>query len=263
MNAYEFLKNKSFEDVVKLGCKYATKKQEFQTFANKFKEVGDGDYVRAVVATAQMLNEEYTKVHHDLHMLEFVYGGDGNLKNPISEYFDDENASLTKEFDVCLKEYDEMIVLYNEYQKIKYSKFNPLIKSTNFYKLMNYKNKTVIITAVKNENKEIKKGVFKLRIFGNNPQTMKVKMGTNVVPLVGIEKGVVSIHDPNSLDMIYQNHYVDSDRYSQIQKTAYIYGVEKAREYYADRIKEVQSRVQDKPSCLLQEDFEEEANALN
>ncbi len=241
MDYFEFLKKKDFLEVVVEGMALSCDKDGFQNFAKENWDIADGDYVRAVVATAKTLTSQGGNKTHDIHVFDFVFGRLG-LEKPLEKYFDSD-GSLIKEYAECLADYDEMDALYAQLQKLTRYEYSPLIKNIDFCKLMDYRNKKVIISAVYGGQIATDKKLCKLRMYGgNNPRNVKVRVDGKVLPLVGTANGVLDIRDPETLEMLYQNHYLDSKNLSSVQKAGFVYGVDEAFSEYARRVKEISSR---------------------
>lgn len=242
MEAFKKLKDMTLIEIISKGCEYAVDKEGFTSFAIDNWNRDRADIVRAVVCAVKILHEGGAKAKHELHVLDFVFNNSKNhsddLITPLMSFFDDKKLSLSRRFIKSVNNYNEMSELYSQLQFLEHSTLHPLIKSIDMCKLMSYDKKEVFI-CVTDKDKNLKSGVFRVHLHGKNACNMKVKFGTNITPLVGVERGVVSILDPNSLETIYQNHYLNSDRYSKIQKTGFIYGVDEAKEYYARRVSEL------------------------
>lgn len=246
MKIFDVLKKKSYSDVFAIGLKFSTNKSGFEEFAQSTWKIAHGDYLRAVVSSAVLLQTDSIEKLHDIHTLDFVYGnvtGDGNaIIHPLYLYFDDTDRTLTQAYRACLADYSELEKMYRDLQEIEFSKFAPLTKSTNFYKLMNYNNKKVLISTVKGDDKQVERGIYRIKMFGASTDSIKVRFGGQRMNLFDVDKGILSIHDPDSLEMLFQNHYVESDRYTRLQKAGFVYGAEDARKVYEDTKIELSSR---------------------
>ncbi len=242
MNYFDFLKEKDFLEVVVEGMKLSRDKEGFCEFAKENWDISNGDYVRAVVATAKLLKESGANKTHDIHVFDFIFGELG-IEKPLEKYFDSD-GSLIEEYAECLSDYDEIDALYAQLQKLTRYEYSPLIKNIDFCKLMDYRNKNVIISTVYGGQVSDKK-LCKLRMYGgSNPRNTKVRVDGKVLPLVGTERGVLDIRDPETLEMLYQNHYLDSENLSSVQKAGFVYGVDEALSEYSKRVKEISSRSQ-------------------
>lgn len=245
MKFFDMLKKRSYSDVFALGLRYSTDKLEFEKFAPQAWGIANGDYLRAVVATAHLLNNEVEGKAHFLHVLDFVYGninGDGHaLLEPIFYFFDDDEGKLTKVYKEYLADYQEVEKMFDQLQEIEFSQFVPLIKSTDFYKLMSYNNKKVLVSTL-NENKEVKTQLSTLRLLGTHKENPSVCCGGQISKLFGLNSGIMAIRDPETYHMLFQNVYVDNDNLSELQKTGFIFGRKEARKIYAQKREQVNSK---------------------
>lgn len=244
---FDTLMNKDYSYVFSVGIKFATDKSGFEKFMYDNWRLGREDYVRAVVATAFTLEcVEGEEKLHDIHTLDFVYGesedGQKQLLHDVCEYFGDSKSEIVNKYRQCLVDYDEIITLRNQYQHLNYLKFEPLIKSTNYLKLMSYNRKKVIISTVTEHGKKASTGVYRIRMAGATPSKFSVWRGAEKTSLWGTEEGITSIIAADSYEMLFQNQYVENDKLSEYQKTAFVYGIEKANEVYHNRVKELTTR---------------------
>ena len=245
MKIFDVLKKKNYADVFVIGLKFSTNKSGFEEFAQKAWKIAHGDYLRAVVSSVVILQSEDREKMHDIHTLDYIFGNiDGrgsSIIHPLYMFFDDSERSLTNAYRKCINDYAELERLYFQLQKIEFANFEPLIKSTNLVRLMNYNNKKVLISTVSEKEKSAERGVYRIQMSGSSLDSLNVRFGTKRVKLFDTDKGILSIHDPNSLEMIFQNNYVDRENYSTLQKTGYIFGVEEARKYYRERKAELEN----------------------
>ena len=246
MNYFNSLRKKDLLDVVAEGMKLAGDKDAFCEFAEKNWDIADGDYVRAVIATVKTLQNASFDKTHDIHVFEFVFGKLG-IAQPIEKYFDTD-GSLMEEYNQCLDNYDEMDALYSQLQKVTRYDYSPLIKNVNFCRLMDYNNKKVIMSTIY-DDKITDKKECKLRMYGSTARYAKVRIDGKILPLVGTENGVIDIRDPETLEMIYQNHYLGNSKYSSIQRAGFVFGSDEAVQEYAHKVKEIASRTKRRPQA--------------
>ncbi len=244
MNYFESLKKKDLLDVVAEGMKISQDKEGFCRFAEDNWQIADGDYVRAVIATAKILKSRSFGKTHDIHVFEFIFGGVG-LETAVEKYFDSD-GSLMEEYHQCIENYEEMDALYTQLQKVTRYEYSPLIKNINFCKLMDYQNKKVIMSTIYGDQITDKKEC-KLRMYGASPRYAKVRVDGKILPLVGIKNGVIDIRDPETLEMLYQNHYLTSDKFSSVQRAGFVFGSEEAVNEYANKVREISSRSSRRP----------------
>lgn len=246
MHYFESLKKKDLLDVVAEGMKLTKDKDGFCKFAEENWDIADGDYVRAVIATTKILKSRSFGKTHDVHVFQFIFGGVG-LESAVEKYFDTD-GSLMQEYNQCIENYDELDALYAQLQKVTRYEYSPLIKNINFCRIMDYKNKKVIMSTIYGDQITDKKEC-KLRMYGASAKHAKVRVDGKIVPLVGIKNGVIDIRDPETLEMIYQNHYLANDKFSSVQRAGFVFGCEEAVNEYANKVREISNRTQRRPQA--------------
>ena len=244
MFVFSALKSRGFSDIFALGLKFATNKSEFEEFANQVWHIGNGDYLRAIVATAYLLKEKQGEKLHELHTLDYVFGnlnGDGSaLVHPIFLYFDDGENSITTAYKKHLADSEDMVNMFTDLQKLVFSDFQPLVKTINYYKLISYQGKSVRIFAkIDGENVRT---VTKLKLYGNKKDSMKLLAFGKGLNLFGAKDGVKSIREIGSNELLFKNPYIENRNLSDIQKIGYIFGENQAREFYLKRCEELSSK---------------------
>ena len=252
MNIFKFLQTKSKEDVIALGIWNSVHKDGFAEFAYKNWNLGDGDYIRAIVASVELLKIKPDDVVHDISALNFVYGDVGEkcrgLLAPIQDYFDEKQSELSNLFLDCLKRSEALSTLQIEMAQLLSKKFTPLIKSLNLYKLKSHKNQRVrmVLSDGKNQQEIIRPmrliGCAENPLIFNNGQRMN---------LLDAKSGIVSIQDADTLEMLFQNVYIENDNLSDLKKTGFIFGIGEAEKLYNSKLRELSNLPVEEPACVL------------
>jgi len=94
-----------------------------------------------------------------------------------------------------------------------------------------YKNKTMVVSYIK--NKKLQNCISKIEVFKSSNLEYQViiqNQNLTMIPLFGIEDGVVEIRYADSQKVIFKNPYITDDCLSKEEKAYLVYGEKALRE---------------------------------
>lgn len=236
MDIFNRMKNKNFDDLM-FFVQHFSPMKGFEDFALQNWNVYDGDYVRAIVTCAYLLNERPANNIHQIHTLDLMFSDSKySLLEPLKIYFDDSNKSISKAYIEKLQAYEYLNTLKMQLFSLKRDFNQALIQDYNVEDIFKFNNKRMFVSILKLDGSQTE-SYKKVRFYGSNLGSLKIKIGGIGMRLVNSNSGVTKVIDPDSDKIVYENRLSTNDRLTTIQKIGYTFGYDSAQEFYSNEVK--------------------------
>lgn len=268
-NMYQLLSRLGKEKVIEFGKFYAVDKEGFEKFVeenwvkNEFNS--NGEYVIAVVSIAMLLKDGEKDCEHELYMLDRIFNNSENEKdiivNALDKYFNEKNLDknkmdIVKSYREKIEIKEEMDEILRQLENLSFLKINPILGEEQIKKLKEYNNQEVYVEKlIDGKIKPIEK-LSKVTIKGSTGQYLILKIGKINYKFLSTKRGVYALRDCNK-KLIFKDTISLDNTLSDIEKVAYLYGVEAAKKYANNRISELNARkTKSYRECLARRHFE-------
>lgn len=245
-NLYQRFKKLSKDEILDLGRYYAVDANGFTKFVEENwneKQESSCDYVRALITVVTLLNDRPMGSEHEITVLNDFFNDTtkekNKLVNALDKYFNE--AGINKDGYDIVKAYQEKISarknarsLFDELQNLSFSKVGSIFTPERIKRLKRLNNTYAYVsTVIDGEIKTPK--LRKIYIRGNDAKTLILKMGKANYRFVGIKRGIYNISNEYK-ELMFQNNVSYNDKYSPLEKVAYIYGIDEAKKYVRQEI---------------------------
>ena len=248
VKTFKKLKTKHKFSVISYGKSFAVDKKGFVRYAKKNWDILNGDYVRAIIASAELLIErpddcEPLQIAKELYLLQkYIPENTGKAVSQVLErYFDNGQSIVTKDgiISEIADAYDFKIKTYLLAKSLeaKLCKMAPAVKpllSNDVVATLKSKSQNVVILSLYKHDKKRSDRVYQIDI-DNNSDTLK--FNDNDITYDDKDESVVWVRDAYTGKMIKQNFLQDLKFNSTTDRQIALYNYNEVAELYEEKMK--------------------------
>lgn len=251
MNTFDLLKFKNRKRVIEYGKALATDKSGFVKFANNNWTILNGDYVRAVVASAELLIDrpddwQPIMIADELYRIQQTVKIENNEKaicQAMEKYFDNGQRVVTDDglmpeissaYRFKIKTYLLSKTLEKELEKLAPS-VKPLLSDDVVAMLKSYDQHTVILSLYRKDRRSAER-VYNISIQGKRPKDLTLTFKDKEFSFSDESDSVALIRDAETGDVVYQNTLHDVKFDSEIERELALCGYNEVAELYENKL---------------------------